>query len=94
MINTPSAYLVLATPAIMAKSRANNKASSFTDGLYSYTISLTGVPGTGKTSIFNHVKRKARYDEESTVECGTLDGGIDCCVYSTLINGINFKVNK
>ncbi len=73
---------------------ANNKPrpkSSVVNGLYSYTLSLTGVPGTGKTSIFNHIKRKAD-NNGSVVESGTLDGGIDCCIYSTVIDGKNFKV--
>lgn len=59
-------------------------------GTYSYTLSLTGVPGIGKTAIFNHVKRKTgavdTYDDFSD------DGGIDCCIYSTEIKGTRFKV--
>ena len=58
-------------------------------GFYSYTLSLTGVPGAGKTAIFNHVKRRAG---DSVVENDSSIGGIDCCVYSTTINGTNFKV--
>ena len=60
-------------------------------GFYSYTLSLSGVPGVGKTAIFNHVKRKAE-GVGTVVDSGTVEGGIDCCIYTTSINGDNFKV--
>lgn len=60
-------------------------------GFYSYTLSLTGVPGAGKTAIFNHVKRRAG-DIDSVVEMDSSNDGIDCCVYSTTLNGTKFKV--
>lgn len=73
----------------MAVSYTSKRGST---GVYSYTLSLTGVPGTGKTAIFNHVKKRAD-DGGCVVESGTLDGGIDCCIYTTDINGMRFKVS-
>ena len=58
---------------------------------YNYSIVLSGVAGAGKTFIFNHVKGKAETDGK-IVETGSLEGGIDCCIYTTTINEINFKV--
>lgn len=63
------------------------------DGVYQYSFVLSGMAGVGKTTIFNYIKRQAEKNGD-LVEWSTNDGGLDCCVFSTTVHGIDCKVKE
>lgn len=64
--------------------------SSQVSGVAQFSFVLSGLAGVGKTAIFNHLKKLAGSPETTEPASG---GGIDCCIYSTVVRGLKCKIS-
>lgn len=61
-------------------------------GVCHFSFVLSGLAGVGKTAIFNCLKQMT--GAEVVDNTSSSDGGIDCCIYSTVVRGIKCKVGN
>lgn len=68
-------------------------AVSSSSGQCQYTFVLSGLAGVGKTAIFKHLKTLTGCTEADRRSPSNDVGGVDCCIYSTVVKGVKCKVS-